>query len=72
MRIYLADLAHDFSVDDRSLTIPLNVGYVSAYANAIHGDAVDISLFKKPELLLAAVTRQAPDMVGLAGRSAQS
>jgi hypothetical protein len=66
MRIYLADLAHDFSVDDRSLTIPLNVGYVSAYANAIHGDAVDISLFKKPELLLAAVTRQAPDMVGLA------
>jgi hypothetical protein len=66
MRIYLADLAHDFCVDDQSLTIPLNIGYVKAYAADHHGSAVDISLFKKPERLLAAVNLAEPEIVGLA------
>ena len=64
MRIYLADLAHTFSVDDRSLTIPLNVGYLAAYAHQRFGDALQIRLFKHPERLLNAIDEATPDVVG--------
>jgi hypothetical protein len=66
MLIYLADLAHTASVSDRSLTIPLGIGYIKAYAEQALGDGVTIRLFKHPEKLLAAVAEQAPDVVGLA------
>ena len=66
MRVYLADLAHTHSVGDASLTVPLSIGYLKAYAVADHGDAVDISLFKHPERLLARVAVAPPQVVGLA------
>lgn len=66
MLIYLADLAHTHSVSDRSLTIPLGIGYIKSYAEAVLGDQVSIRLFKHPEKLLAAVAEHAPDVVGLA------
>jgi len=64
--VYLADLAHTQAVTDASLTVPLNIGYVSAYAKAALGDAVEIRLFKHPEKLLAAVAERRPDVVGIA------
>ena len=40
MRIYLADLAHDFCVDDESLTIPLNIGYVNTLSKVLNTQSV--------------------------------
>jgi radical SAM superfamily enzyme YgiQ (UPF0313 family) len=65
MRIYLADLAHTHSLPDSVLTVPLNIGYIKAYAVEQLGPEVDIRLFKHPEKLLAAVHDAPPDVVGL-------
>ncbi len=65
-RILLADLAHTAAVTDRSLTVPLGIGYVKAYCDRNLGAKVSISLFKRPERLLAAAHAQAPDIVGFA------
>lgn len=64
--IYLADLAHTHSVGDQALMVPLGIGYIKAYAHQALGDAVDITLFKHPERLLAACTQKAPDILGFA------
>jgi len=66
IRIYLADLAHTYSVDDRSLPIPLSIGYIKAYAQAQFGAALEIRLFKHPERLMAAVHEAPPDIIGFA------
>lgn len=66
MRIYLADLAHTYSVSDASLPVPLGIGYLKAYAVAALGAAVEIELFKHPERLLARVAEAPPDVIGLA------
>ncbi len=65
IKIYLADLAHTHSVKDVALGVPLGIGYIKAYADSQHGADVDISLFKHPERLLAAVAEASPDIVGL-------
>ena len=44
-KVFLADLAHTYSVDDRSLPIPLNIGFIKAYAVAQFGASVEITLF---------------------------
>jgi len=66
IRIYLADLAHTYSVDDRSIPIPLGIGYIKAYACQQFGNAVSIELFKHPEAFMAAVHTAAPDIIGFA------
>lgn len=63
MLIYLADLYHDYQTFGG--TVPANVGYIAAYCKKIHGDRVDIKLFKEPAALLAAAKEQAPDILGL-------
>ena len=63
-KIFLADLAHTYSVDNKSLPVPLNIGYVKAYAEAAHGDSVDISLFKNPDLFLRRVYEERPEIIG--------
>ncbi|NIA68740.1 radical SAM protein [Pelagibius litoralis] len=65
-RIFLADLAHTCSVTDRSLTVPLGIGYIKAHCDATFGDGVAISLFKHPERLLAAAQAEHPDVFGFA------
>ena len=65
MRIYLADLAHTYSLPDSALTVPLNIGYIKAYTVQELDPEVDIRLFKHPENLLAAVHDAPPDVVGL-------
>jgi len=66
IRIYLADLAHTHSVQDTSLTVPLSLGYIKAYAVQTFADEVDIRLFKHPEKLLSAVHEAPPDIIGFA------
>lgn len=62
MRIYLADLAHDY-MPARQFA-PLGIGYIGAFLKKAFGDAVDVRLFKSAERLLDAVESQRPDMVG--------
>ena len=66
MKIYLADLVHTYSVQDKSLLIPLNIGYIKAFAVAKYGSTVDIHLFKHPENLLAKIYKDPPSILGLA------
>ena len=64
-KIFLADLAHTYSVRDAALLTPLNIGYIKAYAVAEHGANVDITLFKHPEKLLSKIVEERPDIIGL-------
>lgn len=64
--ILLADLAHTYSVSDRSLTVPLGIGYVKAHAVETFGQDVEVGLYKHPERFLAAVAREQPEIVGFA------
>jgi len=64
LKVLLADLAHTYSVNDRSLPVPLGIGYLKAYAQDALGDMVDISLFKHPNRFLQAVHDERPDIVG--------
>ena len=52
MLIYLADLAHTYSTKNESLMVPLNIGYLKAYALEKHKDKIEIKLFKDPQKLL--------------------
>jgi len=49
MLIYLADLAHTYSTKNESLMVPLNIGYLKAYAMEQHKDKLNIKLFKDPK-----------------------
>jgi hypothetical protein len=64
-KIFLADLAHTHAVADRSLSVPLNIGFIKAYSVAAHSDSVDIRLFKHPEKLLKELLVERPEIVGL-------
>ena len=63
-KIFLADLAHTYSVRDAALLTPLNIGYIKAYAVAAHGSDVDITLFKHPEKILSKIVDERPDIIG--------
>lgn len=66
-RVYLADLAHAKGDSQNStLTMPLGIGYVKAFAVEALGNSVDIRLFKHPERLLAAVEQAPPHILGFA------
>ncbi len=66
MKILLADLAHNYAVDETSLTVPLGIGYIKAYALAHHGNSISIDLFKDPENFLKAADQTHPDIIGFA------
>ena len=65
MLIYLADLAHTHSTKNESLMIPLNIGYLKAFAMEQHKDKLNIKLFKDPNKLLKSLHDENPDLVGL-------
>ena len=65
MLIYLADLAHTYSTRRDSLTVPLNVAYLKAYALKNQSSKIDIKLFKDPNELLKAFYFKKPDLLGL-------
>jgi radical SAM superfamily enzyme YgiQ (UPF0313 family) len=66
IKIYLTDLAHTNFAENRSLTIPLNIGFVKTHAVNHFGKTIDISLYKHPEKILAQLNGARPDIVGLA------
>ena len=65
-KVFLADLGHTASVSDKSLTVPLGIGYVKAYADVVHKSEVDISLFKHPERFLTGLVKDRPSVIGFA------
>ena len=54
VKIYLADLAHNY-VNSRDIwTVPLGAATISAYCKKFLTDKVDIQLFKFPDKLIEA------------------
>ena len=68
LKIYLCDLTHE-TVILVSDTIPLNIGYIGAYAKKIHGDKIDITLFKYAEKAIEAIKKDPPDVLALSNYS---
>ena len=64
MKVFLGDLVHDW--EKVSLwTIPLNVGYIAAYAQKELPGELEVSLFKRPEIMIDAIKAEKPDVIGL-------
>src|SRR3990167_6279572 len=49
LKVYLCDLTHD-TVILVSDTIPINIGFIGAYANKIHGKNIELSFFDGTEM----------------------
>ena len=64
MKVFLCDLSHTQMVSESELTVPLNIGYIKAYAVQVCGESVDISLFKDPQKLLNRFPVEKPDVIG--------
>jgi len=68
LKIYMGDLTHD-TVILVSDTIPINIGYIGAYAKKMYGDDVDVSLYKYPNTIIDAILDSPPDIVALSNYS---
>lgn len=66
LKIYLADLVHSIP---GNYVVPLNIAYLASYGKFIFGDKINISLFKDPNILLNAVKKEAPDILGFSNYS---
>lgn len=67
MRLYLADLGHNL-ITATSDTYPLGVANLAAYAReyARPKSGLEVSLYRDPQELKAAIDAAAPDMIGFA------
>lgn len=68
LKIYLCDLTHD-TVVLVSDTIPINVGYIGSYARKCHGSSIELSLYKRPQAVIDAITSSPPDVIALSNYS---
>jgi radical SAM superfamily enzyme YgiQ (UPF0313 family) len=70
MRIFLADLGHN-QLTVSSDVYPLGVANLAAYVSADESiaDRIDVSIFREPEHLKAAIDDDAPDVLGLSSYS---
>ena len=67
-KIYLADLSHDYLTSN--FTVPLGVGFVAEYLEALYPKKLEIRLFKSPEKLLKALKEDTPPhILGLSNYS---
>jgi radical SAM superfamily enzyme YgiQ (UPF0313 family) len=68
LRVYLCDLTHD-TVVLVSDTIPINIGFIASYVKKIHGDAIEVSLYKFPKSVIDAIRECPPDVIALSNYS---
>ena len=70
MRIYLADLGHNF-ITATSDVYPMGVANLAAYANAnvSSPEKIEYEIFREPDELKAAIDAAAPDVLGLSSYS---
>lgn len=60
-KIYFADLNYVRSGKEWTIIpFPLNVAYIAAFVQKMRPEAFDIKIFKSPEKLLDAISREAP------------
>ena len=67
-KIYLADLTHTGS-GLMALTFPLGTSYVAGYSNKVLSDEFDFKLFKLPEDLIKAISKESPLVLALSNYS---
>lgn len=65
LKIFLGDLSYINEQNRYNLFVPLNIGYVAAYAKKLYAEDIDITLFKDPVEMLEQVKKQKPDVMGL-------
>jgi radical SAM superfamily enzyme YgiQ (UPF0313 family) len=65
VKIFLGDLVHTWEKVS-VWTMPLNVGFIGAYAQKMIPEIEEIRLFKRPEIMIEAIKEDRPDVVGLA------
>lgn len=63
MLIYLADILYDQRAPQSP--VPLNAGFVAAYADSIFNNKIEILLFKSPQKLIDAIKHRPPDILGM-------
>jgi hypothetical protein len=68
LTIYLCDLTHD-TIVLVSDTIPINIGYIGAYARSIYGTDIQVSLFKYTSTAVDAIKQSPPDILALSNYS---
>ena len=68
LKVYLCDLTYD-TVKLVSDTIPVNIGYIGSYAKKMHGNSIEVSLFKYPDTAIEAIKKNPPDVLGLSNYS---
>ena len=68
LKVYLCDLTHE-TVILVSDTIPVNLGYIASYAKKIHGEAIEVSLFKYPKDVINEIKKNPPDVLALSNYS---
>ena len=68
LRIFLCDLTHD-TVVLVSDTIPVNIGFIGAFAKKVHGDQIELPLFKYPQTAIDAINTDPPDVLALSNYS---
>ena len=68
LKVYLCDLTHE-TVILVSDTIPINIGFIGSYVKKIHGDLIDVSLFKYPEEAINTIKNDPPDVLALSNYS---
>tara|TARA_Y100000590_G_scaffold468925_1_gene653854 strand:+ start:496 stop:2568 length:2073 start_codon:yes stop_codon:yes gene_type:complete len=63
IKISLCDLANDLNgIDNKS--IPIGIGFIAAYCKKIHGDAIDINVFRTFRDFWEDAKTKPPDVVG--------
>ena len=68
LKIFMGDLTYD-TITLVSDTVPINIGFVASYAKKIHGNDINISLYKFPQTILDAIEKDPPDIVALSNYS---
>ena len=63
IKVALCDLANDMNgIDNKS--IPIGVGFICAYCKKIHGDSIEIKVFRTFKQFWEDAHKQPPDIVG--------
>lgn len=67
MKIYLADLFHDYKPNH--ICVPLGIGFVGEFLRQEFGSKVEVELFKSPAELIDRIRLTPPQVLGLANYS---
>jgi radical SAM superfamily enzyme YgiQ (UPF0313 family) len=65
LKVFLGDLGYINDQNRFNLFVPLNIGYIAAYARKCFGSDAEITLFKDPNEMLKEIETQRPDVLGL-------